>query len=650
MDATLPAAAGVYGRSVVFIKGTSAAVPFVLRDATDGSLVTAGTPVCYITKDGGAQATTTNSATHLGNGQWTLTLTGTEMTAEVVGLLVTESGSTPIEVTIAPITMGSGGLPTNTDVAAIKVKTDFLPSATAGAAGGVLIAGANAATTFSTITSTGAFTVNGSTNLRADLQQILGSNINDTGAGATFGDNLANNFSVLFGSTRSDGVGSIGVGEISLIKTRTDRIPNVAAGDANGLLIAGANAATTFATLTSTGAFTVNGTVNLPANVTQFGGTNGTFSGGRAEVNASHWGGTAVASANVRADLRQIIGNTLTDTGGGAFFGDNLANNFSVLFGSTRSDGVGACGVGEIGLIKTRTDRIPNVTAGTANGLQICGANAATTYATLTVTGAMSVNGVSNVSQTGDSYARIGSTGSGLTTLATASALSAVSGNVTSTLADTGNLVARLTLARAGYLDNLNSGGAVATANSLSLAASDIVTLLSRLTSTRAGYLDNLSAGAVATAASLSSVAGTATSTLADTATLVSRLTSTRAGYLDKLNIVGDVASVGDLTAIGTNVSTVLSRTPNNKPTVSVDGTMNASMTRINGFSQIDGLTPAEAIAVIAAVAAGKISGSSSNSPIIRSADDSYNRVTATTNQYGDRLGITLNLTNVGAV
>jgi hypothetical protein len=40
----------------------------------------------------------------------------------------------------------------------------------------------------------------------------------------------------------------------------------------------------------------------LPANVTQFGGSNGTFAGGRPEVNASHWGGTAVASANVRID------------------------------------------------------------------------------------------------------------------------------------------------------------------------------------------------------------------------------------------------------------------------------------------------------------------------------------------------------------
>jgi hypothetical protein len=53
----------------------------------------------------------------------------------------------------------------DTEVAAIKTKTDFLPSATAGASGGVLIAGSNAGTTFATLTSTGAFTINGTANV-----------------------------------------------------------------------------------------------------------------------------------------------------------------------------------------------------------------------------------------------------------------------------------------------------------------------------------------------------------------------------------------------------------------------------------------------------------------------------------------------------
>ncbi len=47
----------------------------------------------------------------------------------------------------------------DTEVTAIKTKTDFLPSATAGAAGGLLIAGSNAATTFASQTITGALTI-----------------------------------------------------------------------------------------------------------------------------------------------------------------------------------------------------------------------------------------------------------------------------------------------------------------------------------------------------------------------------------------------------------------------------------------------------------------------------------------------------------
>lgn len=44
------------------------------------------------------------------------------------------------------------------------------------------------------------------------------------------------------------------------------------------------------------------------------------------------------------------------------------------------------------------------VAPGAANGLLIAGSNAATTFATLTSTGAFSINGVSNVAQTGDAF------------------------------------------------------------------------------------------------------------------------------------------------------------------------------------------------------------------------------------------------------
>lgn len=73
---------------------------FVLLSATDGSVVTTGTPTIYVTKDGGTQATLVGSATHEGNGQWSFNITATEMDADVVGLLITESGSIAINQTL----------------------------------------------------------------------------------------------------------------------------------------------------------------------------------------------------------------------------------------------------------------------------------------------------------------------------------------------------------------------------------------------------------------------------------------------------------------------------------------------------------------------------------------------------------------------
>lgn len=54
---------------------------------------------------------------------------------------------------------------------------------------------------------------------------------------------------------------------------------------------------------------------------------------------------------------------------------------------------------------------------GTSGGLVIAGANAATTFATLTSTGAFTINGTSDVAQTGDSFSRIGANGASLTAL-----------------------------------------------------------------------------------------------------------------------------------------------------------------------------------------------------------------------------------------
>lgn len=60
------------------------------------------------------------------------------------------------------------------DVVTIRTKTDFLPSATAGASGGLLIAGSNAATTFATLTCTGTLTVGGDFDITGGISTGVG--------------------------------------------------------------------------------------------------------------------------------------------------------------------------------------------------------------------------------------------------------------------------------------------------------------------------------------------------------------------------------------------------------------------------------------------------------------------------------------------
>lgn len=64
------------------------------------------------------------------------------------------------------------------------------------------------------------------------------------------------------------------------------------------------------------------------ANVTQFGGSNGTFSSGRPEVNATHWGGTAVASATVSANVTQISGSATAADNAEIVFDTDFATNY----------------------------------------------------------------------------------------------------------------------------------------------------------------------------------------------------------------------------------------------------------------------------------------------------------------------------------
>jgi hypothetical protein len=152
----------------------SQAIGIQMITAADGSAFTSAVTV-KVTGDNGTQATGlvgSGACTHKGGGFHTYAPAQAETNYDHIGF--TFSGSGAISATVQLYTdfpqsgdafglvgaTGSGltslasasNLATvagyiDTEVAAIKTKTDFLPSATAGAAGGVFIAGSNAATT-----------------------------------------------------------------------------------------------------------------------------------------------------------------------------------------------------------------------------------------------------------------------------------------------------------------------------------------------------------------------------------------------------------------------------------------------------------------------------------------------------------------------
>lgn len=87
----------------------------------------------------------------------------------------------------------------DTEVAAIKTKTDFLPSATAGAAGGLFIAGSNAATTVN-------ITGNLTGNVSGSVGSVTGAVGSVTGAVGSVTGNVGGNVTGSVGSVASGGI------------------------------------------------------------------------------------------------------------------------------------------------------------------------------------------------------------------------------------------------------------------------------------------------------------------------------------------------------------------------------------------------------------------------------------------------------------
>lgn len=71
------------------------------------------------------------------------------------------------------------------------------------------------------------------------------------------------------------------------------------------------------------------------------------------------------------------------------------------------------------------------------------------------------------------------------------------------------------------------------------------------------------------------------------------------------------------------------------------------NVTKVNGFSTIDNLTIAQLLGSVAAVLLGKLSGAGSNTPTFRNIQDTLNRVSAVTDEDGNRSVIAINTTGL---
>lgn len=246
--------------NTLLVTGTTAIrIPIIKRAVVDFAVGADWTPAAGDVKvfvDGAAVANITNLPTAIASGntaQWEFILTAAELSCKQILVMVADAATKAIEdqsfsvetygnasamyaadlslanlpanvtqwlgtACATPTTSGipevdvthvSGQLQTggdlwaaindidnfvDTEVSAIKTKTDFLPSVTAGAAGGLMIAGSNAATTFATLTVTGDTTFTGNVACSAGItitqSTLNGHGISVTGNGTGSGVNF----------------------------------------------------------------------------------------------------------------------------------------------------------------------------------------------------------------------------------------------------------------------------------------------------------------------------------------------------------------------------------------------------------------------------------------------------------------------------
>lgn len=199
----------------------------------------------------------------------------------------------------------------------------------------------------------------------------------------------------------------------------------------------------------------------LDVSTTQFNGTALTQSGGRPEVNVTHAAGTAWNSGGITAST--LATDSITSTALATSAITEIQTGLSTLDAAGVRSAVGLASANldtqlttiddfldtEIAAIKTKTDFLPSATAGASGGLLIAGSNAATTFASVTSTGALTVSDGIIVTASTTNRSAISATGNG-----TGHGITATSGS-----GATGNGINAASAATAGHGLNLQGNG-----------------------------------------------------------------------------------------------------------------------------------------------------------------------------------------------
>jgi hypothetical protein len=277
------------------------------------------------------------------------------------------------------------------DTAAIKVKTDYLPSVTAGAAGGLFIAGSNAATSITT-----ALTANITGNVTGNLSGSVGS---VTGAVGSVTGNVGGNVTGNVGGSVASVTGRV--------TANVDQIDGASWGthatgmtpsdlrDVSGVGVSTSSAQIGVNAVNIGGAAAASATIGTVTTATNVTTVNGLASG---VITATSIAADAIGASELATDAvaemadgiwdEALSGHATGGTAGAALSAAGAGTNpwdvavsghtTSGSFGEVVNNTSGYVDT-EVSAIKTKTDYLPSATAGSTGGLFIAGSNAATT-------------------------------------------------------------------------------------------------------------------------------------------------------------------------------------------------------------------------------------------------------------------------------